>query len=99
VRVDQSVNSNPIIQDIKNMIETSEFIILDLTHENPNVYYELGYVDGVGNEGKEVLLLAQKDTKLHFNIADRRIMFYKDAFDLQEQLKTKLPQFRDGGRK
>ena len=99
VRVDEHVNSNSIIDDIKEMIEQSEFIILDLTHENPNVYYELGYADGAGNEGSDILLIAKEGTKLHFDVIARRVSFYKDAFDLQEQLTVKLPQFRDGGRK
>jgi hypothetical protein len=99
VRVDQPVNSNSIIDDIKKMIEQSEFIILDLTHENPNVYYELGYADGAGNEGRDILLIAKEGTKLHFDVIARRVLFYKNSFDLQEQLKIKLPQFIDGGRK
>lgn len=99
IRVDENVNSNSIIDDIKDMIEQSEFIILDLTHENPNVYYELGYADGAGNEGTDILLIAKDGTKLHFDVQARRVLFYKDAFDLQEQLKIKLPQFIEGGRK
>ena len=66
VRVDELANANSIIDDIKSLIEQSEFIIIDLTHSNPNVYYELGYVDGVGNEGKDILLLAQEGDKALF---------------------------------
>lgn len=99
VRVDELTNSNAIIDDIKDLIEKSEFIILDLSHPNPNVYYELGYADGVGNNGGDILLIAQKDTQLHFDVKHRRVLLYKDAFDLQEQLKVRLPQFKKDGRK
>jgi hypothetical protein len=99
VRVDELANANSIIDDIKSLIEQSEFIIIDLTHSNPNVYYELGYVDGVGNEGKDILLLAQEGTKLFFNISHRRVLFYKDVYDLQEKLKTALPKLKMDGRK
>jgi hypothetical protein len=98
-RVDEMANSNNIIGDIVKLIEESEFIILDLTHSNPNVYYELGYTDGVGNEPKEILLLAQDATELHFDVRHRRVLFYKDAYALQELLKIKLPQFIEDGRK
>ena len=96
--VNQGVGSHNIIDEIKKLIEDSEFLIIDLTLENPNVYYELGYADGVGNEGKDILLLAQKDTILKFDIQHRRVNFYKDAFDLQEKLKEILPQFIQEGR-
>lgn len=99
VRVDELANSNTIIDDIKQLIEESEFIILDLTYSNPNVYYELGYADGVGNEGIDILLIAKDDTKLHFDTQHRRVLFYKDAYDLQEKLKEALPKFINGGRK
>ncbi len=96
--VNKGVGSHNIIDEIKKLIEDSEFLIIDLTLENPNVYYELGYADGVGNEGKDILLLAQKDTILKFDIQHRRVNFYKDAFDLQEKLKEILPQFIQEGR-
>ena len=96
--VNNGVGSHNIIDEIKKLIEDSEFLIIDLTLENPNVYYELGYADGVGNEGKDILLLAQEDTILKFDIQHRRVNFYKDAFDLQEKLKEILPQFVKEGR-
>lgn len=99
VRVDELVGSNAIIDDIKNLIEESEFLILDLTFSNTNVYYELGYADGVGNEGRDILLLAKNGTELPFDTKHRRVLFYKDALDLSNQLQTKLPQFVKDGRK
>ena len=96
--VNHGVNSNSIIDEIKELIEKSEFLIIDLSLENPNVYYELGYADGVGNEGKDVLLLAREGTDLRFDIKYRRVHFYKDTYNLQEKLKEILPQFIQEGR-
>lgn len=92
------VGSNTIIDEIKELIEKSEFIIIDLTLENPNVYYELGYADGAGNEGKDILLIAKKGTVLKFDISHRRVHFYDDAYNLQEKLKEILPAFIERGR-
>ena len=91
--VSNSISSHTIIDVIKKLIENSEFIIIDLTMENPNVYYELGYADGAGNEGKDILLIAKKGTDLKFDIRHRTVNFYEDAFDLQEKLKEILPKF------
>ena len=38
--VNQGIGANSIIDEIKNLIEESEFLIIDLSLENPNVYYE-----------------------------------------------------------
>jgi len=96
--VNNGISSNSIIDEIKELIEQSEFLIIDLTLENPNVYYELGYADGVGNEGKDILLLAKEGTTLKFDIKHRRVHFYKDAYDLQNKLKNILPQLIKEGR-
>ena len=96
--VDDGIGANTIIDDIKELIETSEFLIIDLTLENPNVYYELGYADGVGNEGKDMLLLAREGTTLKFDIQHRRVHFYEEAYDLQNKLKEILPKFIEEGR-
>lgn len=97
--INHGVASNTIIDEIRELIEESEFLIIDLSMENPNVYYELGYADGVGNEGKDILLLAKEGTVLKFDIQHRRVNFYQDAYDLQEKLKIILPQFIEKGRK
>ena len=96
--VNNGVSSNTIIDEIKSLIEESEFLIIDLTMENPNVYYKLGYADGIGNEGKDILLLAKDGTNLKFDIQHRKVHLYKDAHDLQEKLKKILPKFIEEGR-
>lgn len=90
VQVDENVGSGFIIQEIKNLIEKAEFIIFDLTKERPNVYYELGYAHGVGNEAHDVLLLAKEDTKLHFDIAPLRTHFYRSTEHLRSIANTNL---------
>lgn len=96
--VNNNIASNAIIDEIKNLIEESEFIIIDVSLENPNVYYELGYADGVGNEGHDILLIAKYGTKLKFDIQHRRVNFYQDAYDLQKILKSALPRLIKEGR-
>ena len=59
-----------------DLIERAEFLIVDLTDEKPNVYYEFGYAHGVGNDECDILLVAKNGTKLHFDIAPLRVRFY-----------------------
>jgi len=83
IRVDETPGSGIVIKKITQLIEQSEFIIVDLTHERPNVYYELGYAHGVGNEDLDILLIAKDGTELHFDIAPLAVKFYKSIEDLQ----------------
>ena len=90
VRVDENVGSGLIIGEIKEYIENAEFIIFDLTKERPNVYYELGYAHGVGNEANDILLLAKEKTKLHFDIAPLRVHFYSSTEELRRIVNDSL---------
>lgn len=99
VRVDELVGAGCIIDDIERLIEEAEFIILDLTHSNANVYYELGYAFGSENRASDILLLAKDGTDLKFDIKHRRVLFYKDAYDLQKKLNEQLPKFIEQGRR
>ena len=89
-RVDDIQDSGPIPVQILRAIEDAEFLIFDLTVERPNVYYELGYAHGVGNRSKEIVLLAKAGTKIHFDVAQLRIIEYESAIDLEHKLIPRL---------
>ena len=89
-RVDESVTSGFIILEIVDLIERAEFIVFDLTHERPNVYYELGYAHGVGNAPSNILLVAKQGTSLHFDIAALRVQFYDSTETLRRIVTTSL---------
>ena len=82
-RVDEEGGSGFVIRDVVRLIEDAEFLVCDLSHERPNVYYELGYAHGVGNEADEILLVARAGTKLHFDIAPLRVWYYSDIPELR----------------
>ena len=90
VRADEAIGSGIVLGDITQLIEQSEFIICDLTFDRPNVYYELGYAHGVGNQAHEILLIAKSGTALHFDIAPIRVRFYKSVDDLRNIVSTQL---------
>lgn len=89
-RADENTGSGIILKEITELIENAEFIICDLTKERPNVYYELGYAHGVGNEALDILLIAKEGTTLHFDIAPLRVQFYKSTEHLRKILSSNL---------
>ena len=82
--------SYPVTDDIIDQIKHSEFIIADLTHERPNVYYEVGFAHGYGLEGSNVLLIAKEGTKPHFDLSHRGIKPYKSLEDLPYVIKNEM---------
>ena len=89
-RADENAGSGIILSEITELIEDAEFLICDLTRERPNVYYELGYAHGVGNEALDVLLIALEGTTLHFDIAPMRVQYYRTIEHLRSILATQL---------
>jgi len=89
-RVDENVGSGLVLGEITKLIEDAEFIICDVTSERPNVYYELGYAHGVGNESADILLIARQGTVLHFDIAPLRVQYYRSTEHLRTILSTNL---------
>jgi hypothetical protein len=91
IRVDDIDRPGIIINDIRNQIADSSIVIADITEANPNVYYEVGMSHALG---KPTVLLAQRGTKLPFDVGPHRCIFYDNSIPgrarLQESLKRSL---------
>jgi hypothetical protein len=98
LRIDENIGSGLIVREIATMINEAEFIVCDLTHERPNVYYELGYAHGTGNSADNILLIARDGTKPHFDIAPLRIHFYRSTEHLRSVISDKLDRMVRGHR-
>jgi hypothetical protein len=72
-----------ITDQIIKMINTAELIVVDLTHERPNVYFELGYARGLN---KTVITLARQGTNVHFDVKDWRYIPYTDSRVVEQEL-------------
>jgi hypothetical protein len=79
LRADELASSGFIVEQIRTAIQQSRLCIADLTHMNPNVFYEVGYTQAAG---KPLVLLARKGATQPFDVAHQRIVFYGD--DLPE---------------
>lgn len=86
-RVKDVLGDYRITDKIIEMIQQAHVIIADLSHERPNVYFELGYARGIK---KTVITIARECTPLHFDVKDWTCTFYNDSRDLEEKLRKRL---------
>lgn len=73
-RADDIQHTRDIIGVIWEEIERSECVIADLTGENANVFYELGYAHAAG---KNTILLTQNLATLPFDLRHRIVINYR----------------------
>jgi len=90
-KADEIYKPGFILNDIIWGILSSEIIIADITPENANVFYELGYAHAFN---KPTILLAQRGTPLPFDVSGYRVIFYDDSIkgkrEIEEQLRKHL---------
>lgn len=73
-RADEIHSVNVITVDIWEKINRSRFLIADLTHRNPNVFYEVGLAHALG---KDVILLTQSIADVPFDLRSIRCLVYE----------------------
>lgn len=86
-RVDQAAFDGPIIQRIKERIETAKVVVADLSMANPNVYLEVGYAWG---RGRPTVLLVRDVKELRFDVASYRCIVYRSIRELESLLAREL---------
>ncbi len=86
-RIDQQNDMGRIIPGIFAGIKRSAFVIVDLSESKPNVYYELGYAQGLD---KPVIVTAYKGTELPFDVTDIPTIFWESQVDFKEKLRSQI---------
>ena len=74
-RADEITGSTPIISKILTEIIKSQYIIVDITESNPNVYYELGIAHTL-KEARNVFLIKRRDYDVPFDISHLKYIEY-----------------------
>ncbi|WP_179119200.1 nucleoside 2-deoxyribosyltransferase [Massilia sp. KIM] len=77
-RADDDYGPGMIISDVVASIRESAVVIAEITPTNANVYYEVGYAHALG---KPTILIAEKGTKLPFDISGFRVLMYENSID------------------
>ena len=86
-RISNAEAIDRIVPEIISGIKKSAFVIVDVTEERPNVYYELGFAQGAG---KRVIVTAMKGTTLPFDISDIAVIFWDGQKQLKDRLKERI---------
>jgi hypothetical protein len=87
LRVKDVTGDYRITDKIMEMILSSRLVVVDLSYERPNVYFELGYARA---SGKTVITIARRGTQIHFDVKDWTYIPYIDSRTLERDLKERL---------
>ncbi len=89
LRADDIWENEVIIQDVVSLIHRSRIVICDCTNRNPNVFYEAGIAHTLG---KDVILLAQNESDIPFDLRHIRYVTYLNNNEGRERLAEKVSQ-------
>ena len=90
IRVDMINRSTNITDDIVASIDKCRLAIVDVTKNNPNVMFELGYA--IAKEKKNIIISQSADF-LPFDIRNIRTIVYSNTWSGIEELKGRIQEF------
>jgi hypothetical protein len=86
-RADKSLRPGDVISHLIEHLYKSEVVIADLTHQNPNVFYELGVRHTLNNN---TILIAQDIRYVPFDLRTQRVIPYSCTDDGMPLLKENI---------
>jgi hypothetical protein len=86
-RVSDKNAPDRIVPEILMRIERAAFVLVDLTDLRPNVFYELGYAEGLK---KRVIVTAKDGTELPFDVKDVPTIFWESQKKLRDDLTARI---------
>ncbi len=96
--VGEKFTQNLLIKDIEDSIRNASLVIADISPDNPNVFYEVGFAHAI--QKPTILLCDRKihqkraNSKLPFDVAGFRVIFYDNTIsgkgNVEEQLRRHL---------
>jgi hypothetical protein len=92
-RVDEQIYREGILERIYRQIEVADIIIADMTGQNPNVFYEVGYAHA---KGKLCILLTSNAADIPFDLKHQRHVVYgKSIVTLRLELEKEITWARE----
>ena len=90
IRIDEINKSSNITDDIIDAIRACQIAIVDVTDNNPNVMFELGYTLA---EKKPHIIISQSTDFLPFDIRNIRTIEYTNSWSGIEALRAQLAEY------
>jgi nucleoside 2-deoxyribosyltransferase len=89
IRMDEVQHINRIDDEIIARIRRSRFMVADFTGQNQGVYFEAGYMLGLG---RPVLWVCNdsESKKVHFDARQYNTIFYTNLDDLKSRLQLRI---------
>ncbi len=91
IRADEVDQSTVIIEDIIRSIREAGLIVADITPDNPNVFYEVGYAHAIGTP--TILLCDKTRERLPFDVSGFRTIFYENSIAGKSRVEEKLGKY------
>jgi len=93
-RSDDIYTTGLIINDITQSIQDASIVIADITPNNPNVFYEVGYAHGIGKT--TILLSDKKRERVPFDVSGFRTLFYDNTIAGKSEVEARLKRHLEG---
>lgn len=93
VRGDDFYTNGQIMEDVAKSIRSAALIIADVTPNNANVFYEVGFAHAINKP--TILLSDKKRDRLPFDISGFRTLFYDNTIGGKAVVETRLRQHLD----
>ena len=90
IRLDKESFLGSITEEIKGRIRDASAVIADITEQNPNVLFELGFAQGCGIP---TIVICRNGQELPFDIRDSKVLFYNPL--LLRELNAKMKEILD----
>ena len=87
-RVDEQIFREGILDRIYRQIEAADLVVADMSGQNPNVFYEVGYAHA---KGKLCILMTKNASDIPFDLKHHRHIIYGASIDgLRKSLSAEL---------
>ena len=93
VRGDDFYTNGEIMEDVIKSIRSAALIIADVTPDNANVFYEVGFAHAINKP--TILLSDKKRSRLPFDISGFRTLFYDNTIGGKAVVEARLKQHLD----
>ena len=91
-RVDEQYYEGSILERVYNQIQHADCLIADMTGQNANVFYEVGFAHGLG---KHVILITQDGDDIPFDMKHyQHIIYDKNKIsELQDKIRVRVEHY------